>query len=126
MVVNNLQANIISKLKTWSKALLQTKQAEYLDRQLQFLDPETANLLGMDEKTIHPSLFKEAEKLYLKTVIECVVKRIKNSVDTSLQIDIHQKTHFYKEFQRQLTGLEEEINKIYETRVKELKNIKGM
>jgi hypothetical protein len=125
-IVNNLQNNVISKLKTWSKALLQTKQAEYLDRQLQFLDPETASFLGLEQNAIQPALFKEAEKLYLKTVIECVVKRIKNSVDVSLQIDVHQKTHFYKEFQRQLTGLEEEINKIYEVRVKELKNIKGM
>jgi hypothetical protein len=62
----------------------------------------------------------------LKTVIESVIKRIKISVDTSLQIDVHQKSHFYKEFQRQLVGIEEEINKTFETRVKELKSIKGI
>jgi len=126
MIVNNLQNNIISKLKTWSKALLQTKQAEYLDKQLQFLDADTASILGIEQNTINPALYKEAEKIYLKTVIESVIKRIKSAVDTSLQVDIHQKTHFYKEFQRQLSGLEEEITKTYEVKIKELKNIKGM
>jgi hypothetical protein len=126
MIVNNIQMNVVSKLKTWSKATLQSKQAEFLDRQLQFLDADTASFLGLETNQIHPSLYKEAEKLYLKTVIECIVKRIKVSVDSALQVDVHQKAFFYKEFQRQLTGLEEEINKIFENRVKELKNIKGV
>jgi hypothetical protein len=126
MIVNNLQMNTISKLKTWSKAMLQSKQAEYLDRQLQFLDPETASFLGVENNTINPSLYKEAEKIYIKTVIENVVKRIKIAVDISLQIDIHQKSHFYKEFQKQLTGIEKDINENYETKIKELKNIKGI
>jgi hypothetical protein len=39
---------------------------------------------------------------------------------------LSKKTHFYREFQRQLTGIEEEINKTFETRVKELKSIKGV
>lgn len=35
-IMNNLQMNVISKLKMWSKAMLQSKQTEFLDRQLQF------------------------------------------------------------------------------------------
>jgi hypothetical protein len=123
-IMNNLQMNIISKLKMWSKAVLQNKQAEFLDRQLQFLDTKTADFLGVKAESINPALFKEAEKLYLRTVIESVVKRIKSSVESSLQIDQHEKAQFYKEFQRQLSGIEEEINNIFGLRLKELKDVR--
>jgi hypothetical protein len=108
----------------WSKAVLQNKQAEFLDRQLQFLDTKTADFLGVKAESINPALFKEAEKLYLRTVIESVVKRIKSSVESSLQIDQHEKAQFYKEFQRQLSGIEEEINNIFGLRLKELKDVR--
>jgi hypothetical protein len=125
MIMNNLQMNIISKLKMWSKAMLQSKQAEFLDRQLQFLDPKTADFLGLKIDAITPALFKEAETLYLKTVIESLIKRIKTCVDCSLSIDMHEKAQFYKEFQKQLMGIEQEINTTYEVRIKELKEIRG-
>jgi hypothetical protein len=124
MIMNNLQMNVIGKLKMWSKAMLQNKQAEFLDRQLQFLDTKTADFLGLQSEAVNPALFKEAEKLYLKTVIESVIKRIKSSVDCALSIDQHEKAQFYKEFQRELSGIEEEINKTFEARVRELKEIR--
>jgi hypothetical protein len=123
-IMNNLQMNVISKLKMWSKAMLQSKQAEYLDRQLQFLDPKTADFLGLKAESINPALYKEAERLYLRTVIECLIKRIKSSVDTSLSVDQHEKAQFYKEFQRELVGIEEEINKSFEAKVKDLKDVR--
>jgi hypothetical protein len=124
MIMNNLQMNVISKLKMWSKAMLQSKQAEFLDRQLQFLDPKTADFLGLKTESVNPALFKEAEKLYLRTVIESLVKRIKTSVDSALSIDQHEKAQFYKEFQKELVGIEEEINKTFESRIKDLKEVR--
>jgi hypothetical protein len=124
MIMNNLQMNLISKLKMWSKAMLQSKQAEYLDRQLQFLDPKTADFLGLKADSINPALYKEAERLYLKIVIESLVKRIKSSVDVSLSIDQHEKAQFYKEFQRELVGIEDDINKTFEERLKALKEVR--
>lgn len=124
MIMNNLQMNVISKLKMWSKAMLQSKQAEYLDRQLQFLDPKTADFLGLQSEAINPALYKEAERVYLKIVIESLVKRIKSSVDSSLSIDNHEKAQFYKEFQRELVGIEDEINSLFEARVKDLKEVR--
>jgi hypothetical protein len=124
MIMNNLQMNVIGKLKMWSKAMLQTKQAEFLDRQLQFLDTKTADFLGLKSEAVNPALYKEAEKLYLRTVIESVIKRIKSSVDCALVIDQHEKAQFYKEFQRELSGIEDEINKTFEARVKELKEVR--
>jgi len=126
-IMNNLQMNVISKLKMWSKAVLQNKQAEFLDRQLQFIDTKTADYLGLQssDSSLNPALYKEAEKLYLKTVIESLIKRIKSSVDTALpEVDQLQKAQFYKEFQRELSGIEEEIGKVFETRIKELKDIR--
>lgn len=123
-IMNNLQANVISKLKMWSKAMLQSKQAEFLDRQLQFLDPKTADFLGLKMDTVNPAMFKEAEGLYLRTVIECLLKRIKLSVDTALQIEQNQKTYFYKELQRSITGIEEEINSIFKSKLKDLKEVR--
>jgi len=124
MVMNNLQSNVISKLKMWSKAMLQSKQAEFLDRQLQFLDPKTADFLGLKSEAVNPSFFKEAEKLYLKIVIEAVAKRIKSSVDVALLIDQQQKAQFYKEFQKELSGIEEEINTTFGLRLKDLKEVR--
>lgn len=124
MIMNNLQMNVIGKLKMWSKAMLQTKQAEFLDRQLQFLDTKTADFLGLKSEAVNPALYKEAEKLYLRTVIESVIKRIKSSVDCALTVDQHEKAQFYKEFQRELSGIEDEINKTFEARVKELKEVR--
>lgn len=123
-IMNNLQANVISKLKMWSKAMLQSKQAEYLDRQLQFLDPKTADFLGVQADTINPAVYKEAERLYLRTVIESLIKRIKSSVDISLSIDQHEKAQFYKEFQKELVGIEEDINKSFEAKMKDLKEVR--
>jgi len=125
VIMNNLQMNVISKLKMWSKAMLQSKQAEYLEKQLQFLDPKTADFLGLRIDSISPAIFKEAEQLYLKTVIECTIKRIKISVESALKIDTHMKTQFYREFQKQLVGIENEIDSIYQTRVKELKEVRA-
>jgi hypothetical protein len=123
-IMNNLQANVISKLKMWSKAMLQSKQAEFLDRQLQFLDPKTADFLGVQADTINPAVYKEAERLYLRTVIESLIKRIKSSVDISLSIDQHEKAQFYKEFQKELVGIEEDINKSFEAKMKDLKEVR--
>lgn len=123
-IMNNLQMNVISKLKMWSKAMLQSKQAEFLDRQLQFLDPKTADFLGLQADAINPAVYKEAERLYLRTVIESLIKRIKSSVDISLSIDQHEKAQFYKEFQKELVGIEEDINKSFEAKMKELKEVR--
>jgi hypothetical protein len=124
MIMNNLQMNVIGKLKMWSKAVLQNKQAEFLDRQLQFLDTKTADFLGVKSDSLNPALYKEAEKLYLRTVIESLVKRIKSSVECALQIDQHEKAQFYKEFQRELSGIEDEINITFESRIKDLKEVR--
>lgn len=123
-IMNNLQLNVISKLKMWSKAMLQSKQTEFLDRQLQFLDSKTADFLGLQADKVNPALYKEAERLYLKTVIESLIKRIKSSVDSSLTVDSHEKAQFYKQFQRELIGIEVDINKIFEARLKELKDVR--
>lgn len=123
-IMNNLQMNVISKLKMWSKAMLQSKQAEFLDRQLQFLDPKTADFLGLQADAINPAVYKEAERLYLRIVIESLIKRIKNSVDISLSIDQHEKAQFYKEFQKELAGIEEEINASFEAKMKDLKEVR--
>jgi len=124
MIMNNLQMNIVSKLKMWSKAMLQSKQAEFLERQLQFLDTKTADFLGMKTDSINPAIYKEAEKLYLKTVIESIIKRIKSSADCALQVDQHEKAQFYKEFQRELIGIEEEINGSFGSKIKDLKEVR--
>lgn len=123
-VMNNLQANVISKLKMWSKAMLQSKQAEFLDHKLKFLDEKTADFLGLKSEAINPVLYKEVERLYLRIVIESVVKRIKSSVDVALSIDQHEKAHFYKEFQKELNGIEDEINKTFESKLKDLKEVR--
>jgi hypothetical protein len=123
-IMNNLQMNVIGKLKMWSKAVLQNKQTEFLDRQLQFLDTKTADFLGVQSDSLNPALYKEAEKLYLRTVIESLVKRIKSSVECALQIDQHEKAQFYKEFQHELSGIEDEINVTFESRIKDLKEIR--
>jgi hypothetical protein len=124
MIMNNLQMNIISKLKMWSKAMLQSKQAEFLERQLQFLDTKTADFLGIKADAINPAIYKEAEKIYLKTVIESIIKRIKSSADHALSADQHEKAQFYKEFQRELIGIEEEINSVFSTKIKDLKEVR--
>jgi len=124
VIMNNLQANVISKLKMWSKAMLQSKQAEFLDHQLKFLDQKTADFLGLKSEAINPALYKEVEHLYLRIVIESVVKRIKSSVDVALSIDQHEKAQFYKEFQKELNGIEEEINKSFESKLKDLKEVR--
>lgn len=123
-VMHNLQSTVISKMKMFSKAMLQSKQAEFLDNQRQFLDSKTADLLGVKIDTLNPALHKEAEQLYLRVIIECLIKRIKSTVDTSLNIDQHEKAQFYKDFQKQLEGIEEEINNSYETRLKDLKEVR--
>jgi len=124
-IVNNLQSNVISKLKMWSKAMLQSKQAEYLERQLQFLDPMTAEMLGLKSEAVSPVMYKEAEKLYLKTVIDCLVKRIKISLEISMNVDQHIKAAFYKELQSQFAGIEEEISKVFEEKLKLLKDVRA-
>ncbi|MDD5649341.1 MAG: hypothetical protein PHF86_02840 [Candidatus Nanoarchaeia archaeon] len=123
-IMNNMQMNVISKLKMLSKAVLQTKQAEFFDRQLQFLDSKTADYLGLKSDDINPALYHEAECTYLKVVIENIIKRIKSAVDISLSIDQHEKAMFYKEFQKELSGIEDDIDKEFEIRLKDLKEVR--
>ena len=78
----------------------------------------------LKEEAINPAIYKEAEKLYLKTVIEGIIKRIKSSADHSLSVDMHEKAQFYKEFQRELIGIEEEINSSFAIKIKDLKEVR--
>jgi hypothetical protein len=123
VIMNNLQSQLLSKLKLWQRSQIQSKQLEIMDRQLQFLDHKTANFLGLDPNiTLEPMLAKEAERLYLKIVIENLIKRVKKALD-SLVISTQDKGQYLKELQRQFNGIEKEIDLEFQDKIKNLKNI---
>ena len=122
MIMNNLQTQLLNKLKIWQNAQFQSKKMELIDRHLKFLDHKTANFLGIDVNAFSsdPNLSIEAEKLYLKTVIENIIKRVKSALELALKLSADDKVHYFKELNRQFIGIEEEINKEFQELVKNL------
>jgi small-conductance mechanosensitive channel len=124
-IMNNLQTHVLGKLKIWQKAQFQSKQIEYMDKSMQFLDQKTANWLGIDVGLdLDPKLAKQAERLYLKTVLENIVQRINMAMDISLHVSAQQKAEYFKEFKRQCNGIEENINEQYKHVLSNLKEIR--
>lgn len=123
-VTNNISTQLLSKLKIYQKAQFQSKQLEVMDKHLQFLDHKTASFLGLDSTVIEPTLAKEAERMYLKVVIENLVKRIKTAMDIVFKFDAQEKAQYFKELNRQFKGIENIINVEFQERLQNLKNIK--
>jgi hypothetical protein len=124
-IMNNLQTHVLGKLKIWQKAQFQSKQMEYMDKTMQFLDQKTANFLGLDLGVdLDPKLAKQAEHLYLKTVLQNIVQRINMAIDSALRLTAQQKAEYFKEFKRQCVGIEEKINSEYKTTLNNLKEVK--
>jgi len=123
-IMHNLQSQLLSKLKLWQRSQFQNKQLEIMDRQLQFLDHKTASFLGLEAGIVlEPMLAKEAEKMYLKIVIENLIKRVKKALDASLSVSMQDKAQYLQELQRQFKGIEKEINDEFQSKIKDLKNI---
>jgi len=125
MIMNNLQMQILSKLKIWQKAQFQSKQMEVMDRQLQFLDHKTANFLGLEQGAyaLEPGLAQEAEHMYLKVVIENLIKRVRSSLISTMNPDTSQTAQFFKELNREFRGIEKSIDSEFREKIRELKNI---
>jgi len=121
-VLADLRISFIEKAKMMQKALVQSKQMEVIDKQLQFLDVKTANVLGISSQTLSPALYKESEKLYLKIVLSSIIKRIEQCFDT-LEIDQVQKTHFFRELKKEFKGIENFINEEFKKKVSNLKEV---
>jgi len=125
-ITNNLQTQVLGKLKIWQKAQFQSKQMEYMDKTMQFLDQKTANFLGIElGADLDPKLAKQAERLYLKTVLDNIVQRMSSSLDSSLHITAQQKAQYFKEFKRQCADIEEKINNEYKQTLKNLKEVRA-
>jgi hypothetical protein len=125
LITNNIINNILSKLKFWQSAKSQTKTLEQRERFLDFLDKKTADFLGIEIDYIRsdPKLMKAAEKLYLNVIIEHFIKRMKDSMQMSLEINQYQIATFLKEFNRQCGGIEIEISNDFRERLKNLKEV---
>lgn len=122
-VVNNLQTQILSKLKIQSQALLKSKELDQTEKFLKFLDPKTASFLGIE--SMSPLISKQVETIYIRVVIERVLNKIKIATDMALSLNQHQKMQYYKELERQWSGIQKEINEEYEIRIKNLKEVKS-
>ena len=124
-IMDNLQGKILEKLKIWQKAQFQSKQMEIMDRQMQFLDHKTADFLGLESGPIalEPGLAKEAEKVYLRIVIENLMKKIKIATDIALQVNQHEKAQYFKELNRQFKGVEKDIDVEFLEKLKDFKKI---
>lgn len=124
-IVDNLSKNILGKLQIWQKARFQTKQMEVMDQQLQFLDYKTASFLGIDQSKVNlePGLAKEAERVYLRVVIENIIKRTRDALDVVLSLSQQDKAQFFKELNRQFKGIEKDINDEFGEKLNNFKNV---
>ena len=119
-VIDNLQTQVLTKFKIIQKAILQSKQMEVIDKQLEFLDQKTANVLGVNIGSINMSLYKEAEQLYLNIVIKNLVERIKKTVSLMLNLTATETTQFFKELKMQFKGIEDDINSQFRVEAQKL------
>jgi len=122
-IMNNMQTQILSKLKIWQKSQFQTKQMEVMDRQLQFLDQKTANFLGVNIQDMEPTMAKEAEKLYLSAVIANMIKPIKETVNKIFAPDPSKTAQFFKELKNRFKGINFSIDEDYKKKIDILKQI---
>ncbi len=122
-VVHNLQTQILSKLKIQSQALLKSKELDQTEKFLKFLDPKTASFLGVE--SMNPVISKQVENVYIRVVIEKVLEKIKAATDMALSLNQHQKMQYFKELERQWSGIQKEINEEYEVRIRNLKEVKN-
>ena len=124
-IAHNLQTQVLAKLKIWQKAQFQSKQIEYMDKTMQFLDQKTANFLGIElGEDLDPKLAKQAERLYLKTVLENIVERMNISMDIALHVSAQQKAQYFTEFKRQCKDIEDKINEKYKGVLRNLKEVR--
>ena len=124
-ILNNLQNNILTKLKIFVHAKYQSKQMELNDRHLDFLDPIMATVLesnGMG--MIEPKMAKEAEHVYLKLVITKIIKLVRDSMNKTLRVTQQEKTNFFKDLQRSFIGIQEVIEKDFKDSLKEMRKAK--
>ena len=121
-ILTDLRLSFIEKAKVMQKALIQSKQMEVIDKQLQFLDFKTINLLGIGTQTLSPALYKESEKLYLKIVITHLMKRIERCFDR-LSLDQIQKTQYFRDLKNEFKGIEVDINNDFKSKIGNLKEI---
>lgn len=119
-VIDNLQSQVLTKFKIIQRAMLQSKQMEVIDKQLQFLDQKTANVLGINVGSMNAELYKEAEKLYLNIVIKNIVESVKRAVSLVLNLSGTETTHLFKEMKTQFKGIEEDINTEFKFEAKNL------
>lgn len=123
-ITHNLTTQVMNKLKIWQKAQFQSKQIEYMDKTMQFLDPKTADFLGIDAAiNLDPKLAKQAERLYIKTVLENIVKVMNISFDSALHLSQQQKSTYFTEFRKLCEGLEDKINTEYKITLANLKEV---
>ena len=125
-IMDNLQGKVLEKLKIWQKAQFQSKQLEIMDRQMQFLDQKTADFLGLESGPIalEPGLAREAEKVYLRIVIENLMKKIKKATDIALTISQHEKAQYFKELNLQFKGVEKDIDTEFQEKLDNFKKVK--
>lgn len=119
VIANNLQTQIIQKLKIWQKAQFQNKQMELMESHMQFLDSKTAAFLGIENGKMNKEMSIEIEKIYLMVVVENIVKVMSQVLDTVLQVDGNQKAQYFKEFNRNCKGIEKKINDEFKSKVRE-------
>ena len=107
------------------KAQFQSKQMEIMDSHLGFVDAKTADFLGTSVKSIadDPVLAKQAANLYLRVIIEKLISRLQDVIDSVLSLDAQHKTEFFKELQRSLQGIEEDVDDEFKVRVKDIREV---
>lgn len=124
MIMNNLQTQVLSKLKLYQQAKVQSKQMEVMDRQLQFLDPKTASFLGFEDgMPIEPKLAKEAERLYLQVVLQNIAKIMKECLEAVLALEKSEMTQYFQEFNRRASVLEGIVDTEFKEKLKNLKSV---
>lgn len=125
IIIQNLQTNVLNKLKVWQKAKFQSKQLEILDKHSQFLNTKTANFLGIEQTDLmtDPKFAKMAESQYLKVVLENIIKRVDSSLEIVIKLDQYQKSEIYRELNRQCKGIEKEINDQFQEVLKSMKEV---
>jgi hypothetical protein len=122
VIANNLMSQVVQKLKIWQKAQLQNKQMELMETHMQFLDAKTASFLGFEGGKMDREKSQEVERIYLKVVIESMVKNVSTVLDTVFQVDGNQKAQFFKEFNRACKGLEKKITDEFKEKLREAKD----
>lgn len=123
-ITNNLQTQILGKLKIWQKAQLQNKQMELMETHMQFLDSKTATFLGIENNSMDRAMSVEVEKIYLKVVVENIIKVVSSVLDSVFHVDANQKAQWFKEFSASSKGIEKKINEEFKAKLKEVRENK--